>query len=88
VALRKVAHNDAFVDRLKRTSSADSLHLYSSEDVHEKLIVGWNWLLTGSMNFTWNGTQVNEESMELQLDQAEAARHRLELRTRWIGVRG
>ena len=85
VAVRKVAHNDAFVDRLKRTSSTDALHLYSSEDLHEKLIVGGDWLLTGSMNFTWNGTQVNEESMELQLDQAEAARHRLELRTRWIG---
>lgn len=85
VAVRDVAHNEAFVERVKRSSAEAALHLYSSEDLHEKLMVGRDWLLTGSMNFTWNGTQVNEESMEFQLDQAEAARHRLELRTRWIG---
>jgi phosphatidylserine/phosphatidylglycerophosphate/cardiolipin synthase-like enzyme len=85
VAVRKVPHNDVFTERLRRRSDTAALHLYSSEDLHEKLIVGQDWLLAGSMNFTWNGTQVNEESMELQLDQGEAARHRLELRTRWIG---
>jgi hypothetical protein len=86
VALRVEAHNDTFVESLKRACVGDSLHLYSSEDLHEKLIVGWDWLLTGSMNFTWNGTQVNEESMDLQVDRTEAARQRLELRARWIGA--
>lgn len=85
VAVRQVAHNDAFLERLNRTAASAGLHLYSSEDLHEKLMIGRDWLLSGSMNFTWNGTQVNEESMEFQFDQAEAARHRLELRTRWIG---
>lgn len=85
VAVREVDHNEAFVERLRRSALPKLLHLYSSEYLHEKLMVGEDWLLTGSMNFTWNGTQVNEESMELQLDQEEAARHRLELRTRWIG---
>ena len=85
VAVREVDHNEVFVQRLRRSAVATSLHLYASEYLHEKLLVGGDWLLTGSMNFTWNGTQVNEESMELQLDQEEAARHRLELRTRWIG---
>jgi hypothetical protein len=48
-------------------------------------MIGWDWVMTGSMNFTWNGTQVNEESIEFQFDRTVAARHRLELRTRWIG---
>ncbi|WP_045820824.1 phospholipase D-like domain-containing protein DpdK [Williamsia herbipolensis] len=87
VAVRRVDHNEAFVERLSRSSIPNLLHLHSGEHLHEKLMVGGDWLLTGSMNFTWNGTRVNEESMELQLDQAEAARHRLELRTRWIGER-
>jgi hypothetical protein len=84
LAVRDNAHNQAFVDRLTRVSDADALHLYSSGDLHEKVMVGWSWVLKGSMNFTWNGTQLNEESMDLQVDLAEAARQRLELRARWI----
>ncbi len=85
VALREEDHNQLFVDRLQRASGADSLHIYSSADLHEKMIVGWSWVLKGSMNFTWYGVQRNEESLEFEVDQAEAARQRLELRTRWIG---
>ena len=85
VALRKEEHNQIFIDRLQRASNADSLHLYSSADLHEKMMVGWSWLLKGSMNFTWNGVQRNEESLEFEVGPVEAARQRLELRTRWIG---
>jgi phosphatidylserine/phosphatidylglycerophosphate/cardiolipin synthase-like enzyme len=84
VAVRVVEHNDVLVERLKRVCATEALHLYFSDDLHEKIMVGWDWVLTGSMNFTWRGTQVNEESMEFQADRAEAARHRLELRARWI----
>lgn len=85
VALRDEDHNLAFVDRLRRASEADSLSLYESADLHEKIMVGWSWVLKGSMNFTWNGVQRNEESIEFEVGHAEAARQRLELRTRWIG---
>lgn len=85
VAVRKVEHNEATVDRLRRVCAADALHVYLSDDLHEKMLVGWDWVLTGSMNFTWNGTRVNEESMEFQADLKEAARQRVELRARWIG---
>jgi hypothetical protein len=85
LALRVVDHNKDFVDRLKRVCTADGLHLYYSEDLHEKMLVGWEWILTGSMNFTWMGTQVNEERMEFLHDRVEAARQRIELRARWIG---
>lgn len=85
VALRKEEHNQVFVDRLQRSSAVGALHLYSSADLHEKMMVGWSWVLKGSMNFTWNGVQRNEESLEFEVGQAEAAKQRLELRTRWIG---
>ena len=85
IAVRDDPHNLTFVERLQRVSAADALHRYSSADLHEKVMVGWTWVLKGSMNFTWNGTQRNEESLDFQVDRAEAARQRLELRTRWMG---
>jgi hypothetical protein len=88
VALREVDHNRSFVERLRRASLHSALHVYSSADLHEKMMVGWGWVLKGSMNFTWNGVQVNEESLEFEVGNAEAARQRLELRTRWIGGLG
>ncbi|MGY1680620.1 phospholipase D-like domain-containing protein DpdK [Geodermatophilus sp. SYSU D01176] len=86
VAVRQDPHNLSFVDRLRRTCVADHLHLYSSSELHEKIMIGWNWVLKGSMNFTWNGTQLNEEALDLEVDPANAARQRLEVRTRWIGA--
>ena len=84
VAVREDPHNVTFVDRLRRACASDQLHLYSSPELHEKIMIGWNWVLKGSMNFTWNGTQLNEEALDFQVDPAHAARQRLELRTRWI----
>lgn len=84
VAVREDPHNRTFVERLSRVAAPGTLSLYSSPDLHEKILVGWNWVLKGSMNFTWNGTHRNEESMTFEASLKEAARQRLELRTRWI----
>lgn len=86
VALREEQHNRRFVDRVERVCEPNTLSVYSSPDLHEKLLVGWTWLMKGSMNFTWNGVQINEESIDFQDDSGIAARQRLELRTRWIGA--
>jgi hypothetical protein len=85
VALRQEQHNRRFIERVESVCKPDLLNVYSSPDLHEKFLVGWTWLMKGSMNFTWNGVQVNEESIDFQADPGEAARQRLELRTRWIG---
>jgi hypothetical protein len=87
VAVREDPHNQTFVGRLQRVCASDALHLYSGADLHEKILVGWTWVLKGSMNFTWHGTQRNEEGLDFEVDPADAARQRLELRTRWIGGR-
>ncbi|RYF53893.1 MAG: phosphatidylserine/phosphatidylglycerophosphate/cardiolipin synthase family protein [Comamonadaceae bacterium] len=85
VALREEDHNNRFVSRLRDRVRADRLHLYSSPDLHEKIMVGSDWVMKGSMNFTWNGLQQNEEGIDFLVDEAAAGRERLELRTRWIG---
>lgn len=82
VALRDIDHNHDF---LRRLGKGPGIHTYLSDDLHEKILVGWDWILKGSMNFTWNGLQRNEESIDLQVGQAAASTQRLELRTRWLG---
>lgn len=82
VALRDVDHNHDFIRRL---GSEPRIHTYLSADLHEKILVGWDWTLKGSMNFTWNGLQRNEESIDLQVGPTVASTQRLELRTRWLG---
>jgi hypothetical protein len=82
VALRDVEHNHDF---LRRLGSEPRIHTYLSADLHEKILVGWDWTLKGSMNFTWNGLQRNEESIDLQVGPTVASTQRLELRTRWLG---
>ena len=87
VAVRQVDHNTRFLSRLKDRIAPARLSVYGSPDLHEKMMVGENWVMKGSMNFTWNGVQQNEESIDFQFDKAEAAHQRLEVRTRWIEAR-
>lgn len=84
VAVRKVDHNNRFLGRLEDRARANRLHLYGSNDLHEKIMVGRDWVMKGSMNFTWNGLQQNEESIDFVVDSVAAGKERLELRTRWI----
>lgn len=85
VALHDNDHNLAFIERLRRQAGGPTLHTYFGDAVHEKTLLGWSWLLKGSMNFTWNGTQRNEEGLDFVFDRAVAAQERFDLRTRWIG---
>lgn len=85
IAVREDPHNVSFVERLERVSDSQNLFVYKSPDLHEKILCGWTWLLKGSMNFTWNGMQKNEESIDFLSDPSAVARQRLELQTRWMG---
>jgi hypothetical protein len=86
VALRSVEHNARFRTRLRERIHDDRVSFYDSADVHEKILVGDDWVMKGSMNFTWNGIQQNEESIEFVFDKAAASFERLELRTRWMEI--
>lgn len=83
VAVRDDRHNDAFLETMRRRCDPRRLSLFTSPDLHEKVLCGDEWLLKGSMNFTWNGLNVHEESIELVLDEKDAARSRLEFSVRW-----
>lgn len=84
LALRTEKHNEWFVRTMKERIPSDRLHLYESAELHEKLIVGSDWVVKGSMNFTVSGTQTNEEMIQVVYSAKKAARERLELHTRWI----
>lgn len=86
VALRDIPHNMAFVERLARQLNDAPFAYYKSPDLHEKLMCGRDWQLSGSMNFTWNGLERNEEAVEYRVDEVAAAHQRVELHQRWIGV--
>lgn len=83
VAIKSDPHNEHFLERLDRASSGDRLHRHESQDLHEKTVCGSDWIMQGSMNFTWNGMHRNEEAVTLQVDRRAAARNRIELRQRW-----
>lgn len=85
VAVNESEHNHSFIDRMKR-SEAPNVFTYHGADLHEKILCGWNWVMTGSMNFTWNGLSTNEEAIHYRIDQAWAARQRLELQQRWLAT--
>lgn len=71
-------HTDAF---LKKLSS--SIQIKQVETLHEKGLVGENFYLRGSMNFTYSGTHINDEYVELTTEPGQVARAILEARQRW-----
>jgi len=83
VAVREDPHNEAFLDLMRRRCAPGRLGVYTSPDLHEKLLCGDDWVMKGSMNFTWSGLNLHEENIELIVDSTEAAQHRLQFNVRW-----
>ncbi len=75
-------HNEAFKQRLK---SAGELHGVGQKirirhiaEHHTKALLGDNFYLDGSMNFTRNGIEINGETIRLELASDRIAQARLE----------
>jgi phosphatidylserine/phosphatidylglycerophosphate/cardiolipin synthase-like enzyme len=83
VAVRPDDHNTTFLGRLERVLSRP-FDLHRGEDLHEKTLCGGEWLITGSMNFTWRGLEVNDEAVMYSVDRELAAQTRLDLEHRWL----
>lgn len=89
LAIRPEEHNERFLERLDGAlqrfdrTLENSVNLYTGADLHEKTICGSDWLITGSMNFTWRGLEQNDEAVTYSVDQALAAQTRLDLEHRW-----
>jgi len=83
VVTRNVAENESFLTRLDRAAIPERLRVFRDPDVHEKTFCGCNWLLSGSMNFTFNGMTVNDEFVTYKLDDIAAAQARIDFAHRW-----
>lgn len=83
VVTRRVPENQPFLDRLARVAADRRLHLELSPEVHEKTLCGSDWLISGSMNFTFSGISVNDEAVTYKVDSKAAAEARIDYTRRW-----
>jgi hypothetical protein len=85
IVLREDPHNRAFADRIRglRTEHPGRLRLLLTPDFHEKGLVGEGFVVSGSMNFTHRGVEVNDEHIVYRTDQAVVAERRLTLSALW-----
>lgn len=79
--------NDIFVRELKRKASGEDAPLYVNrrreDKLHQKGLLTEAFYLRGSMNFTRNGIQHNDERVEFTTDKEEIARARSEFKEQW-----
>lgn len=90
VAVREDDHNLAFCDALVRLPSdvQSQLSVHQAPTFHEKGIVGDDYVLEGSMNFTHSGIAINDEHVTYTPDAGAAAERQITLRNRWLGREG
>lgn len=72
------APTEQFIRRLPVT-----IERRATETLHEKGLVSNQFYLRGSMNFTYSGTNLNDETVELTTDPSEVALALVEARVQW-----
>lgn len=82
VLVREHKGNQAFIDKV-RALGHEGIRLVIARDFHEKGLLGDDYVLSGSMNLTWNGVTVNDEHILLRTDPAAVAERRLQLEEKW-----
>ncbi|GGO01989.1 phospholipase D-like domain-containing protein DpdK [Micromonospora parathelypteridis] len=87
VVTRPDPFNDVFIDRLLRQAAPGYAQVVCAEDVHEKTLCGDDWLMTGSMNFTYRGMRVNDEIVSYRVDPAIASTARVDFARRFENAR-
>src|SRR5205814_1867119 len=88
VVTRPDPHNKRFVQRLRTLveldTTADRLGVDDNREIlHIKGLAGGNFVLKGSMNFTYNGVEVLEEAVELETALSRVALLLLNFRTHY-----
>ena len=67
IVARSDSHNETFLrkmDDLSRASdNSDNLHVTIRDTLHLKGLLGQDYYLSGSMNLTYNGVEVNHEGV-------------------------
>jgi hypothetical protein len=85
VVLRDVNHNKAFIEKLYPLAKAhpNQVKLATPPDFHEKGIVGQDYEISGSMNFTHRGIEVSDEHVIYRTGKPEVEGRRLTLMGTW-----
>jgi hypothetical protein len=85
LVLRDVPENQRFVSGLRslKKEFGSQLQWHLGEDEHEKGIVGEDFVLSGSMNFTHRGIRVNGEHLVFRTGSDEVAGRRITLAELW-----
>lgn len=88
IATRPDSHNQRFQDKLNHqiTGKEVGVQCHIQEELHSKGILGDHFYLAGSMNFTFNGITLNEESLTYEIDSNIIAEQQLIFQKRWGGV--
>lgn len=86
---REHEYTDAFVSRTQELAglgAAERLTVSRSNDLHHKGLLTDRCHLGGSMNFTYNGIALLQETVRYTTNQAELAGLRLEYHATWGGT--
>jgi hypothetical protein len=89
IGTRPVSHNVPFVAQLETAASEYdvSSHLFvtQSEDLHDKGLLGDDFYLSGSMNLTYGGVELLEETVKFDTVPEVVGQARLVYFERWGG---
>jgi phosphatidylserine/phosphatidylglycerophosphate/cardiolipin synthase-like enzyme len=87
VVLRDVPHNQSFVEKLRDLGSRfpGKVRVAVGPEVHEKGLLGDDFLVSGSMNLTFNGMWVNDEHVSLRTDSGSVEEWRVAFHQKWGG---
>lgn len=89
IATRPVPHNQPFLSQLAVAASelgvSSSLLFHEAEDLHGKGLLGDEFYLSGSMNFTHGGVELLEETVKFDVSDDIVAQARLVYYERWGG---
>lgn len=89
LATRPVGHNRPFVEQLNAAArdlaTPAALRVNESEDLHEKGLLGDDFYLSGSMNLTYGGVELLEETVKYDTSEPVIAQAQLVYFERWGG---
>ena len=86
IRIVKDSKNNEFLGRLEseknqsRVQNQISIHFDDDERLHEKAVVGDDFVIDGSMNFTFFGLLIRRERVNFDADSQRVAQVRLEMR--------
>ncbi len=84
IGLNDAPHNQSFINALSgRVGASPNLRIIRRALLHAKGLIGDSYYLGGSMNFTFNGVSLNEESVFFAIDPAEVAHNRISFIDKW-----